>query len=639
MHKAKGLFVKIYGLILVPTMAFLILSGVFIEENFDKYSESAQTNNSIPIIRSSINLLSSLQVERGMSISHVNGAKNKSLIIDHREKVNSNFDRFKKLSAQLGRYKEELNVIDEALALRNQIFEKKAPKALIAQKYTLSVRSLMNLVREKIIKIENKDLVTSLMNIITLLEAGENGGLLRANVSAVISRANGLSKEESNQIKNLKQKFESYLESPSLLFKNETSKKLKSDFQKNPKLNEVSDHVEYVLENPNTTKYSINSGTFFSLISDVLRENKEIIYNEIDFIEEVSTQVEKNALQNLITLSLVIGMYLILASLFTYFIVFKLVRKFRDNLHTLNNKSTGIISFSKVLEKNANMADKVTKDQAEAISSSSESIYQIATLVKANTELAKDVENQANESTQTTQEGSTQVQNLLKSIEGIASSQNGLVSQLKANNKKFETIVTTINEISNKTEIINDIVFQTKLLSFNASVEAARAGEHGKGFSVVAEEIGQLATLSGKASEEIAGLVSSSCQMVENMTKEMVNEIETQVKKSEIDIQNGVKEAKSFEQIFNVIYEKVSKVQDSMRSLLDSSQEQTEAMDNISRNIQTLQDSTKESVNTVEKNLSITKKVADSGKVLQHSIDEMAVNIRGEKITFIKKVA
>ena len=35
--------------------------------------------------------------------------------------------------------------------------------------------------------------------------------------------------------------------------------------------------------------------------------------------------------------------------------------------------------------------------------------------------------------------------------------------------------------------VINDIVFQTKLLSFNASVEAARAGESGKGFAVVAE--------------------------------------------------------------------------------------------------------------------------------------------------------
>ncbi len=51
-------------------------------------------------------------------------------------------------------------------------------------------------------------------------------------------------------------------------------------------------------------------------------------------------------------------------------------------------------------------------------------------------------------------------------------------------------------DIGDKTKVINDIVFQTKRLSFNASVEAARAGEHGKGFAVVAEEVGNLAQMS-----------------------------------------------------------------------------------------------------------------------------------------------
>ena len=60
-----------------------------------------------------------------------------------------------------------------------------------------------------------------------------------------------------------------------------------------------------------------------------------------------------------------------------------------------------------------------------------------------------------------------------------------------------------MEQIKDKVNIINDIVFQTKLLSFNASVEAARAGENGKGFAVVAEEVGNLASVSGKAANEI----------------------------------------------------------------------------------------------------------------------------------------
>ena len=60
-----------------------------------------------------------------------------------------------------------------------------------------------------------------------------------------------------------------------------------------------------------------------------------------------------------------------------------------------------------------------------------------------------------------------------------------------------------IQEIEDKTKAIDEIVFQTKLLSFNASVEAERAGEHGRGFSVVAQEVGNLAQLSGKSAAEI----------------------------------------------------------------------------------------------------------------------------------------
>lgn len=49
--------------------------------------------------------------------------------------------------------------------------------------------------------------------------------------------------------------------------------------------------------------------------------------------------------------------------------------------------------------------------------------------------------------------------------------------------------------IKGKRKVINQIVFQTKLLSFYASVEVARAGESDKGFAVVAEEVGNLATM------------------------------------------------------------------------------------------------------------------------------------------------
>ncbi|NCQ16281.1 chemotaxis protein, partial [Candidatus Falkowbacteria bacterium] len=76
----------------------------------------------------------------------------------------------------------------------------------------------------------------------------------------------------------------------------------------------------------------------------------------------------------------------------------------------------------------------------------------------------------------------------------------GSMDRISESNQDIASLVFAIEEIAEKTKIIDDIVFQTKILSFNASVEAERAGEFGRGFSVVAQEVSNLAKMSGRAS-------------------------------------------------------------------------------------------------------------------------------------------
>ena len=76
--------------------------------------------------------------------------------------------------------------------------------------------------------------------------------------------------------------------------------------------------------------------------------------------------------------------------------------------------------------------------------------------------------------------------------------------------KSMEELNAQVNAINDSISIIDQIAFQTNILSLNAAVEAATAGEAGKGFAVVAQEVRALATRSAEAAKEIKLLVENT---------------------------------------------------------------------------------------------------------------------------------
>ena len=76
--------------------------------------------------------------------------------------------------------------------------------------------------------------------------------------------------------------------------------------------------------------------------------------------------------------------------------------------------------------------------------------------------------------------------------------------------KSMDEINNTVTNINEAISVIDQIAFQTNILSLNAAVEAATAGEAGKGFAVVAAEVRNLASRSAEAAKEIKELVEDA---------------------------------------------------------------------------------------------------------------------------------
>jgi aerotaxis receptor len=99
-------------------------------------------------------------------------------------------------------------------------------------------------------------------------------------------------------------------------------------------------------------------------------------------------------------------------------------------------------------------------------------------------------------------------------------------SSAEKGGKVVATVVTTMNDITDSSKKIADIIgvidsiaFQTNILALNAAVEAARAGEQGRGFAVVASEVRALAHRSADAAKEIKVLINNSVEKVESGVK------------------------------------------------------------------------------------------------------------------------
>lgn len=180
---------------------------------------------------------------------------------------------------------------------------------------------------------------------------------------------------------------------------------------------------------------------------------------------------------------------------------------------------------------------------------------------------------------------------LVDKATGYAASADEKMKQLT---ETTENIDKSSAQIGGILKTIEDIAFQTNILSLNASIEAARAGDAGKGFSVVAEEVRNLAERSAESAQGTGILINRSLQ----------------------DIKTGTASTSDAVSAMLVITDCIQSIKKLMDEIASASVQQPEMITSIERGIKEISETVQTNSYAAEKSAEVSKELSDQARTL-----------------------
>ena len=181
----------------------------------------------------------------------------------------------------------------------------------------------------------------------------------------------------------------------------------------------------------------------------------------------------------------------------------------------VKNSLEAIVNSMKNVVANIEAAGHEVSSSSAQMSANSSVLSQAADEGSATAQELSRSLNSVHEQINHSAERAVQARNLTEmSVAAINEGNEKMTKMLEA----MQEINATSSQIANIIKTIQDISFQTNILSLNASIEAARAGAAGKGFAVVAGEVGSLAGKTAEAAKSTTGLIETSLKAVEHGT-------------------------------------------------------------------------------------------------------------------------
>ena len=308
----------------------------------------------------------------------------------------------------------------------------------------------------------------------------------------------------------------------------------------------------------------------------------------IQSLDEADRQLAHKIRQ---TISFVLVGFLVMAVIFATLAVGIVTRSvvlpIRQISGTIGTAAKALLNAARQVSSSSGQLADGAVNQAASIEESSAALEEVTSMTRSNADHVRQTSEVAEEVRRSAETAQTSMGKMADAVFSI-----------KESSDKTVNIVKTIDEIA----------FQTNLLSLNAAVEAARAGEAGAGFAVVADEVRNLALRSAQAARETTELIETA--------------------KSNSD--RGVEAAEEVKTILTRIIEGVKEVSNLARQIATASDEQAEGVRQVNIGVTEIDKVTQSNAAVSEEAASASEELTGQASELDTMVAQL-VRIVGEE--------